>query len=102
MAPTFVKTYDTTLNRAENEVAAVFVHLTKLHRLENWLCSPLLRRPAETIVHILSYIMEDVIRPYVWRPIFSTCHRIHSIMCTATELWWKVEWESSGDGRGAC
>ena len=91
MAPTFVNTNDTTLKKTENEVAAVLVHLTKLLRLKNWLCSPLLRLPAETIAHILSYIMEYVDCPSVWRPIFSTCHRIYSIMCTATELWWKID-----------
>jgi len=94
MAPTFVMTDDATLERTENEVAATLVHLKKLLHLKNWLRSPLLRLPTETIVHIISYIMEDAERPSVWRPIFSTCYRIHNIMSTTTELWRKADFTS--------
>jgi len=85
------KTEDATLKTAEAEVATVLIHLKRLLRIKNQLCSPLLQLPTETIVHILSYIMEAVEQPCVWQPIFSTCHDIHRIMCTATELWWKVD-----------
>ncbi|KAF9653262.1 hypothetical protein BDM02DRAFT_3107833 [Thelephora ganbajun] len=27
----------------------------------------------------------------VWRSIYTTCHRIHRIMCNATEMWWKID-----------
>jgi hypothetical protein len=94
MAPTFVKTDDATLERTENEVAVVLVHLKKLLRLENWLRSPLLRLPTETIAHILSYIMEDAEHPSIWRPIFNTCYRIHNIMSTTTGLWRKADFTS--------
>ena len=91
MAPTFVKTDDAVLKKTEDEVAAVLVHKVELLRLKNRLRSPLLRLPTEIIVRILSYIMEYVGKPRTWRPIFSTCHHIHRIMGTATELWWKVD-----------
>jgi len=89
---TFVKA-DTAvaLERAENEIATVLVHLIVLLRIKNWLISPLLRLPTEIIVHILSYIMEDVVPSSVWRPIFSTCHRIHNIMCVTAKLWRKAD-----------
>ena len=86
-----VKTEDATLKMVENEVATVLTHLKKLLSVKDRLCSPLLRLPTETIVHILSFIMEAVDQPRVWQPIFSTCHHIRRIMCTATELWWKVD-----------
>ena len=90
MQPTFVKTEDAALEKAENEVAAALFHKTALLRFKNWLRSPLLRLPAEILTNILSYIMEDMEHPHVWRPTFSTCHRIHTIMCTTTELWRKA------------
>ena len=91
MESTPVKTQDAALKPAENEVATVLVHMKKLLRIKNQLCSPLLRLPTEAIIHILSYIMEAVERSHVWQPIFSTCHHIHRIMRTATELWWNVD-----------
>jgi len=90
MAPILIKADGTTVENAENEVADVLVHMMELLRLKNWLCSPLLRLPTETIVHILSYIMEDV-DPSVWRPIFSTCYRIHDIMSITTGLWRRAD-----------
>ena len=81
------------LKKTEDQVSTVLVHKTQLLRLKNWLCSPLLRLPTETIVHILSYIMEAVEHPSVWRPVFSTCYRIHTIMCTTTELWRKANFQ---------
>ena len=95
MEPTFVKTDEATLKETESEVATVLLHQKKLLRLKNWLRSPLLRLPRETIVHILSYIMEHVEQSAVWQPIFSTCHHIHSIMRTAPELWWKINFRSA-------
>ena len=86
-----VKTEDATSKTVENEVATVLIHLKNLLRIKNQLCSPLLQLPTETIIHILSYIMEAVEQSRVWQPIFSTCHRIRRIMRTATELWWKVD-----------
>jgi len=94
MAPTSAKTDDATMEGTENEVAGMLVHLKKLRYLKNWLRSPLLRLPTETVVHILSYIMEDAEHPSVWRPIFSTCYRIHNIMSTTTELWRKADFTS--------
>ena len=76
---------------SETEIAAVLLHQKKLLRLRNWLCSPLLRLPKETIIHILSYIMDNQEHSTVWKPIINTCHHIYSIMRSATELWWKVD-----------
>jgi len=90
MKSTLVQTENATLKVAENEVTAVLIHLKKLLRIKNQLCSPLLRLPTETIVRILSYIVEAVERPRIWQPILSTYHQIHTTMCTAEELWWKV------------
>jgi len=76
------------------EVVAVLFHMRKLLRVRNRLSSPLLRLPTETIVRILSFLMADLDRCYygrVWSSIYSTCHRIYRIMCSATELWWKVD-----------
>jgi len=79
----------------EDEVAAALVHKTKLLRLRNWLSSPLLRLPAETVFQIMSYIMEDPkSTPPVWRPIFSLCYRIRATMCATTELWRKADFVS--------
>ena len=90
----FFKTDDATLEKTENEVATVLIHLKKLLRIKNRLRSPLLRLPTETIIHILSYIMENMEYRSVWQPILNTCHHIYSIMRTATELWWKVDCSS--------
>ena len=90
MASTLVKADEKSAEKTENEVAAVLVHLKKLLRLKNRLHSPLLRLPTETIVHILSYIMEDADYSSIWWPIFSTCHHIYDIMCATTELWQKA------------
>lgn len=46
--------------------------------------------PEETIIHILSYLMDLEEHSSTWKPAFISCHRIHSIMKSATELWWKV------------
>jgi len=99
MASTFVKTDEDTLERTEDAVATVLLHLKKLLRIKNRLCSPLLRLSAETIIHILSYVMEEIENFCVWRPIFSTCHHIHNIMCAATELWWKANfsWDEAAE-----
>ena len=92
MIPPFAKTVDdATLKEAEEEVATVLAHLKKLLRVKNRLYSPLLRLPTETIVRILSFIMEDMGSHSVWSPIFSTCCHIHRIMCNETGLWWKVD-----------
>ena len=91
MAPTFVRVDDVKLKKTENAVAVVLIHMKKLLRLKNRLGSPLLRLPTEIVVHILSFIMQNMLDPRVWRPIFYTCHHIHRIMSTATGLWWKVD-----------
>ena len=91
MAPTFVRAGDATLEKSENEVATVLIHMKKLLRLKNRLRSPLLRLPTEIVVHILSFIMQNVWDRRFWRPVFCTCHRIHKIMSSTTELWWKVD-----------
>ena len=92
MESTFVKINDAVLEKTEKEVA-VLVHKTELLRLKNRLRSPLLRLPTETIVHILSYIMEDMEHPHIWRPIFSTCCRIYIIVCTTSKLWRKANFK---------
>jgi len=84
---------DASLQETGGSTEAALVHLRKLLRVRNRLCSPLLRLPTETILRILSLIMAEL-GPYVhpvWPSIYSTCHRIHKIMCGATELWWKVD-----------
>ena len=86
-----VKTENAALEVAENQVATVLIHLKKLLRIRNQLRSPLLQLPTEVIIHILSYIMKTVEPFRVWLPIYGTCHHIHVIMCTTTELWWKVD-----------
>jgi len=90
MVPTLVKTNDKSVEKIENEVVAVLTHLIELLRLKNWLRSPFLRLPTKVVVHILSYITEDAEHSSIWRSIFSACHRIRNIMCTATELWQKA------------
>lgn len=88
---------DATLQKTGGEVAAVLLHLKKLLRVRNRLRSPLLRLPTETIVRILSFIMAGLDSyfhpPNFWTSIYSTCHGIHGIMRSATELWWKVDCE---------
>ena len=93
MESTFVKINDAVLEKTEKEVAAVLIHKTELLRLKNRLRSLLLRLLTETIVHILSYIMEDMEHPHIWRPIFSTCYRIYIIMCTTSKLWRKANFK---------
>jgi len=99
MASAFVKTDEDTLERTEDALATVLLHLKKLLRTKNRLCSPLLRLPTETIIRILSYVMEEIENFCVWQPIFSTCHHIHNIMCAATELWWKANfsWDKAAE-----
>ena len=93
MAPSRTESVDdATLKNSEKEIATALVHLKRLYRAKNRLCSPLLRLPTEIIIHILSCLMEDMglyLYP-VWRSIFTTCYRIRRIMCNATTLWWKV------------
>jgi hypothetical protein len=89
------------LQQTTKEVTAVLVHLKKLLRVRNLLCSPFLRLATETILHILSFVMADMDSCYwgysrAWTSIYSTCHRIHKIMCGATELWWKVDCARGG------
>ena len=84
----FAKTDSATLKKVETEAVSVLIHLKKLLRIKNRLRSPLLQLPTETIIRILSYNMEY---HFEWLPSFGTCHYIHWIMRTATELWWKVD-----------
>lgn len=92
MTPSFAKTIDdTALKEAEKEVTTTLVHLKQLLCVKNRLCSPLLQLPEETIIHILSFVMGDMGFYSRWRPIYTTCRRIHRIMCNATALWWKVD-----------
>ena len=87
---------DAVLNK---EIATVLLHQKILLRFKNWLCSPLLRLPKETIIHILSFVMDHEEQSTSWKPVFHTCHHIHDIMRTATELWWKVNcrWAREAD-----
>jgi len=92
MASSSVKIVDdATLKEAEMEVTAVLVHLKQLLRVKNRHRSPLLRLPTEIIIHILSFVMEDMGSYPAWRPIFTTCYCIRGIMTDATALWWKVD-----------
>jgi len=75
------------------EVATVLIHLMELLHLKNRLRSPLLRLPTETVVRILSFVMEDMGPSRVWRSIFGSCYHIYCIMSTAAGLWWKVDFE---------
>ena len=91
---------DAALEETEKRTTAMLVHLRKLLRVRNRLCSPLLRLPTETILRILSFFMAELDSYYIyspiWGPICSTCHRIREIMCGATELWWKVDCTRGG------
>ena len=85
---------DALSQKTEREVVEVLVHMKRLLRVRNRLCSPLLQLPTETIVRILSFIMAGsatYISVHTWGSIDSTCHRIYKIMRNATELWWKVD-----------
>ena len=79
--------------KTEREIVAELAHLRKLIRIRNRLRSPLLQLPTETIVRILSFLMAGLDSYFhaEWWSIYGTCHRIHEIMCSATELWWKVD-----------
>ena len=80
--------------RTEQEVVAVLVHMAKLLRTRNWLCSPLLRLPTEVIIHILSFVMTGLAPSshcHPWKPVQLICHRIRRIMCDAVELWWGID-----------
>lgn len=83
----------------EKEIATVISHQKKLLRLKNWLCSPLLRLPEETIIHIISFIVDHDEYSIVWKPVYSSCHRVYTIMRTATGLWWKINcrWAREAD-----
>lgn len=86
---------DVLMQKTEQEVVAALVHLRKLLRVRNRLRSPLLQLPTETIIRILSFVMAELDTYFyadVWSSIYSTCHRVHEIMCSATELWWKVDY----------
>ena len=85
---------DALLRKTGGEVTAILVHMKKLLRIRNQLCSPLLRLPTEIIIRILSLIMaelDSLFHRSVGMPIYGTCHRIHKIMSHATELWWRVD-----------
>jgi len=85
---------DVLSRKTEREVMAELTHLRKLFRVRNRLRSPLLQLPTETILRILSFIMVNLDSYFYtdgWRSIYRTCHRIHEIMRSATELWWRVD-----------
>jgi len=91
MEPTFAEAEDPLSEKLESEISATFAHKIELLRVRNWLRCPLLRLPAETIMQILSYIMEDTEHPQGWRPIHSSCHRMNRTMDTTTDLWRKAD-----------
>ena len=91
MESIFTETEDSWSEKLETEVVATLVHKTKLLRVRNWLCCPLLRLPAETVIQILTYIMEDTEDPHAWRPIHSSCYRMNTTMNTTTDLWRKAD-----------
>ena len=82
--------------KIEREVTTTLAHLRMLLRVRNRLRSPLLQLPTETIIRVLSFVMvnlDSYFPVYAWKSIYGTCHRIHQIMRSATELWWWVNWE---------
>jgi len=91
MESTSSKTDDPWSERLENETPATPFHKIELLRVRNWLRSPLLQLPAETITQILLYIMEDTENPHAWRPIHSSCYRMNTTMNTTTDLWRKAD-----------
>jgi hypothetical protein len=94
MSSIWPKTEVTCSEKTDTKFAAATLHLKKLLRAKNWLCSPLLRLPPEIIIHILSYMMEETAHSSVWRPIISTCHHIRKLMCTSNELWRRADFTS--------
>ena len=90
---------DALLHKAGQEFETALVHMKRLLRLRNFLCSPLLRLPTEIIIRILSFVMAGLDSwpcRGIWESIYNTCHYILRIMRSATELWWKVDYESTG------
>lgn len=82
------------LQKSTGEVMTVLVHMKKLLRARNKLCSPLLRLPTEILIYILSFIMaglDPCPHPLVWMSIYCSCHLIHNTMRSATVLWWRVD-----------
>ena len=91
--------YERLVQKITREVTSVFLHTKKLLRLRNQLCSPLLRVPTEILVHIISFVMDELDsfpRRRVWVPIYSTCYHIHNTMRTAKDLWWMVDCTDCG------
>ena len=82
------------LSSPRSDPASALVHMKKLLRYRNWLCSPLLRLPTEIIVRILSFVMarlDSFLSTRPWGSVYLTCHHIHRIMCNTAELWWRVD-----------
>lgn len=89
MAASHSRTVDfTTLNTTNEPFSAALLHLRKLLRVRNRMCSPFLRLPTEIIVRIVPLVNKGCY--HHWRSIFSTCHRIFEIMLGSTEVWWEV------------
>ena len=91
MVPAPVETDEKSAENTKDEIATVLIHMKKLLRLKNWLCSPLLRLPTEIIVQILSYITEN---RGEWQSVFSTCYHIRAVMNNAAELWQQANFVS--------
>ena len=85
--------HDAIRQKSEQDVTNALTHLRRLLRIENQLRSPLLRLPTETILRVLSFVMDDWDSrfSYPWKSVYFTCHRIRKIMHGATELWWKAD-----------
>ena len=91
---------DAASENTDEALAFALVHLRLLLRIKNRLRSPLLRLPTETIVRILSFVNGGCYHD--WRSIFSTCHRIYTIMRKSTEIWWEVNYDcATGSLRAA-
>ena len=90
---------DALLRKTGEEVTAVLVHVKKLLRIRNQLCSPLLWLPTETIIRILSLVMAETGSLYVGMSISGICHRFHEIMRHAAEIWWRVDFSSTREAQ---
>ena len=87
---------DDLLRKSEWEVAAVLVHLKKLLCVtgNRWYALRSCSSPPRLSSAFCrsSWLIWTHLHADIWRSIYGTCHRIHKIMYSATELWWRMDW----------